>query len=846
MTRFNIHPRTPRTILSLTAPVGGQQSDLRAQFRAQRTAFIALFMTGLFPILAAAQTKPASPPVSPGRLDVYPPTIELTGARDFQHIVVRNIGVDGITRDVTNAATIESGDSNIVFVSDHRVRAWGNGESHLAITYDGQTVKMPVKVTKIDHRRAVSLRLDVIPTLTSAGCNNGSCHGSARGQDGFHLSLFGYDPNGDHYAMTRELPGRRLNFAQPAESLLVKKAVGRAPHTGGKLFDRDSTHAKTLIEWIERGAPNDPPDVAYVTHIDVFPPDMVLTTGGDAQRIIVRSYYSDGTTRDVTELAALMSNNDVCAQVDGSGRVTPGQRGEAQLLARFDEHSVGIPVIVIPADAPNIALPQPVNYIDELVHQKLMKLRIQPSDVCADGVFLRRAYIDLIGMLPTPDAHAAFIADQRPDKRAQLIDELLQRKEFVELWVMQWAERLQIRSTLEVSYKATLLYYNWLQERLAADMPLNEVIRELLTTTGGTFTSPATNFYQLERDTLKLSENVAQSFLGARIQCAQCHNHPFDRWTMDDYYSFAAFFAQIGRKRAEDPRETIVFNNRNGEVKHPVGNRAMQPRLLGGPTPELKGRDRRVVLAEWLTSHENDMFAKNVANMVWAHFFGRGIVDPVDDVRVSNPPSNGPLLDMLAERLVSYNYDLRSFVRDICNSRTYQLSSTTNPSNIDDRRNFSHAAIRRIRSEVLLDCISQATNAPSKFKGLPLRARAVQIADGNVSNHFLATFGRAKRETVCTCEVVMEPNLSQALHLINGDSTNQKIKVGGLVKQLIDAGKKPEAIIDHLYITCLSRAPTEAERVKVSEILSTTDDRQTALNDLFWALLNSKEFMFNH
>lgn len=822
-----------------------QLSD-RACSRMQRNMLFALMLTACVTACAFAQAQPEQATTRPGRLEVYPPSVELTGAKDYQHIVIRSVGDDGITRDVTDAATIESGDTNVVFVSDGRVRAWGNGESHLAVTYDGQTLQMPVKVTKVDHQRAVSLRLDVIPTLTSAGCNNGSCHGSARGQDGFHLSLFGYDPNGDHYAMTRELPGRRLNFARPAESLLVKKAVGRAPHTGGKLFELDSHHAQTLIEWIERGAPNDPADIAHVTHIDVFPPDMVLTAGGESQRMIVRSYYSDGTNRDVTELATLMSNNDVCARVDASGRVTPGQRGEAQLLARFDVHSVGIPVIVIPADAPTVSPPQPANYIDEFVHKKLVNLRIQPSDVCTDDVFLRRAYIDLTGMLPTPEAHAAFIADERPDKRARLIDELLQRKEFVELWVMQWAERMQIRSTLEVSYKAMLLYYNWLQERLAADMPLNEIVRELLSATGGTFTSPATNFYQLERDTLKLSENVAQSFLGARMQCAQCHNHPFDRWTMDDYYSFAAFFAQVGRKQAEDPRETIVFNNRNGDVNHPVGNRAMLPRFLGGPSPDIKGRDRRVVLAEWLTSKDNDMFARNVANMVWAHFFGRGIVDPVDDVRVSNPPSNGPLLAALAERLVEYNYDLRKFVRDICNSRTYQLSSKTNPTNAEDHRNFSHAAIRRIRSEVLLDCISQVTGAPNKFKGLPLGARAVQIADGNVSNYFLTTFGRAKRETVCTCEVVMEPNLSQALHLINGDSVNQKIAEGGLVKGLVDSGKTPEAIVDQLYLACLSRVPTDAERAKLHEVLSVSEDKPAVLNDLLWALLNSKEFMFNH
>jgi hypothetical protein len=411
---------------------------------------------------------------------------------------------------------------------------------------------------------------------------------------------------------------------------------------------------------------------------------------------------------------------------------------------------------------------------------------------------------------------------------------------------MKWAELLMIKSSNRVSYKSAYLYNDWLTEKISNNVPLNQIVAELLSASGGTFGTPATNFYQVETDTLKTAENVAQVFMGRRIQCAQCHNHPFDRWTMDDYYSFAAFFSQIGRKQAEDYRETIVFNRGGGDVRHPVGNRVMEPKFLGGSQAEVAGKDRRQVFAEWLTAPDNEFFATSVANRVWAHFFGIGIVEPVDDIRVSNPPINPELLESLGAKLVEYNYDFKQLVRDICNSNTYQRSTQLNASNESDDRNFSHARVRRLQAEMLLDCITQVTETKDKFRGLPLGARAVQIADGTTSTYFLTAFGRSPRETVCACDVKMEPTLSQALHLLNGDTVQQKIQQGGMVKRLLDEGKTPEDVIRTLYLRCLSRQPKAEELGKLVALVGEQDSAQQPLEDIFWALLNSREFIFNH
>jgi mono/diheme cytochrome c family protein len=787
-------------------------------------------------------------------IEAYPSKVSLETAADFHRVVIIARMKDSSTHDITRQSKLTLADPSLATLNGTVLTPKKDGATTLTIEYQGLKTEVPVTIKDAEKPRPISFQLDVMPVLTAAGCNTGSCHGSARGQDGFHLTLYGFDPKGDHFRLTTEMAGRRINLALPEDSLLLTKADGSVPHTGGKLFEKGSPFYNTLAQWIRDGAQFDQGEIPQPTGIEVQPQQMVIT-GADVEiPLTVRASYSDGSDRDVSTLSSFSTSNDNSVKIEEStGLAVSKERGEAFLLARFHTFTEGAQAIVVPDDLPYTRPQFPAfNYIDEHVANKLDKLRIIPSDLSADEVFLRRAYLDIVGLPPTLEERNRFLSDARPEKRDVLIDELLGRKEFTEMWVMKWAELMQIRTfndgPKQVSYKAALNYYQWLRERIASNMPFNELVRELLSAEGGTFSSPATNFYQIEQDVLKLTENVAQVFMGTRIQCAQCHNHPFDRWTMDDYYGFASFFAQVKRKPAEDPRERIVFDG-GGEVQHPVSKQNVVPKFLGGPRPDLAKTSRRVAVADWLASPDNEWFARNVVNIVWAHFNGVGIVDPVDDVRVSNPPSNPELLDALAAKFVAYNYDFKKLVRDICTSRTYQLSTRTNATNAADTRNFAHGMIRRVRAEVLLDSISMVTATPNKFKGLPLGARAVQIADGNTSNYFLTTFGRATRATVCSCEVVMEPNLSQALHLLNGDTTHQRIQQGKVVEKLIADKKTPQEIIDHLYLITLSRGPTDEENTKLNTALAEAKDPKETrqiLEDIFWALLNCKEFIFNH
>jgi hypothetical protein len=668
-------------------------------------------------------------------LEVFPPSVQLTTQRDRQSLIVQALYDDGITRDVTAKARFSfSGKTRPAKLDNATLYPLTDGETELEVKFDGRKILVPVKVEKSKTDPATSFRLDVMPVFTKAGCNAGGCHGSSRGKDGFRLSLFGYDPDGDYFRLTSENIGRRINLASARDSLLLEKGAGAVPHTGGQRFTPDSELYQTLLRWLNEGATQDPTNVAKLTRVELMPRNAVLEGTGATQKFSVRAFYSDGTDRDMTALAAFFSNNETSAKISPEGLATAGQRGEAFITARLDEFTVGAQVIVIPKGLkysfPNLTAN---NYIDTLVHDKLKKLRLTPSEVCDDATFVRRTHLDVIGLLPTPEETLQFVADTNQDKRTRLIEKLTDRPEFAEMWVMKWAELLQVRSTQNpfFSYKNALAYYNWLRDEIQANVPMDKMVKELLTASGGTFKNPAANYYKVETDTLKISENVAQVFMGMRIQCAQCHNHPFDRWTMNDYYSFAAFFPQVGRKGTEDPRETVIFNRGGGEVSHPVTKQAMKPRFLGGSEPELKGRDRREALADWLVSPENPYFARNLANIVWAHFFGIGIVDPVDDVRISNPPSNPELLDALAKNLTESNYDFKKFVRELCTSRTYQLSTRANETNAGDNRNFARAQIRRLRAEVLLDCLNQVAGTQEKFRGLPRGARAVQIADGN-------------------------------------------------------------------------------------------------------------------
>jgi hypothetical protein len=783
------------------------------------------------------------------KIVVLPAEIHLSSAVDRQSVVVQNVRPDGITEDLSAIAsiTVAGSENPIAKFADGFVRPVADGETMLVVEHEMRRVEIPIFVSNSAHTPPVSFQNDVMPVFSKTGCNAGSCHGSARGKDGFNLSLYGFDPKGDYYRLTREMMGRRVNVAVPADCLLMTKATGQVAHSGGSLMKPDSEYYATLMRWLESGVRSDVGKVPTVDSIQLYPDSAVLNGREASQKLAVVATYSDGSTRDVSNLAYFSTNNDNSATVSQDGIVTAANRGEAFVMARFDTHTVGSDFIVLPKDV-QFQWPADIeskNYVDDRIHEKLRKLRIRPSEICTDEEFLRRASIDICGIVPTSEQVADFVADPDSDKRSKVIDQLLERKEFAEIWLMKWSELLQVRSNQQVSYKSTLLYFDWLKQRISENVPVNEMVIELLGASGGTFTNPATNYFENERDKLKIAENVAQVFMGTRIQCAQCHNHPFDRWTMDDYYSFAAFFARVNRKQAEDPRERIIYNG-GGETKHPVTGQVMKPKFLGGDVPEIKGNDRRTVLAKWLASADNPWFARNLSNMVWAHFFGRGIVHEVDDFRVSNPPVNEKLLNELAIRFTEYDYDFKKLVRDICNSRTYQLSTRTNETNASDETNFSHASLRRIRAEVLLDVISQVTETRDKFRGLPLGARAVQIADGNTSTYFLNTFGRAKRDTVCSCEVKMEPNLSQALHLLNGDTIEKKIRQGGLVKRFVDEGKSDEGIINDLYVRCLARNPTTEELSQLSKAVAENENRQQALEDIFWALLNSREFVFNH
>jgi hypothetical protein len=786
-------------------------------------------------------------------LAVFPTDVHLTGQQDRQLVVVQATYSDGTTRDVTAKGSFSLASKALARIDNATLYPVANGQTELNVKFGGRTVKLPVSVEGATNSQPISFKLDVVPALTKAGCNSGGCHGSSRGKDGFRLSLFGYDPDGDYQRITREQIGRRINLAIPEESLLLEKGLGIVTHTGGERWQKDSELYRTVFQWIREGAPKDQTNIASVVGIEIAPTKAVLEGSNTTQRLVVRAKYSDGSDRDVTPLAVFLSNNEPAARVSEDGLIAAGQRGEAFVTARFDSFTVGSQVIVVPKDQP-FQFPKDLarnNYIDDLVYAKLQKLRMAPSELCDDATFIRRATLDITGTLPAPEDLKKFLADESPAKRTHLIESLLNRPEFADLWVMKFAELLQIRSSQnQFSQKAALAYFDWLRDKMLAGVPLDQIVRELLTASGSTLAQPAANYYQVSTDTLKIAENTAQVFMGMRIQCAQCHNHPFDRWTMNDYYSFANFFPQVGRKQGEDPREYIVFDRDSGDVKHPVSGKPLPPKFLGAGQPEIKkGESRREVLAGWLASPDNPQFARNLANIFWAHFLGKGIIDPVDDVRISNPASNPELLAALGEKFTEYGYDFRKLVRDICNSRTYQLSTRANETNAGDDRNFAKASVRRLRAEVLLDCISQVTETRDKFAGLPKGARAVQIPDGNTTGYFLTTFGRATRETVCSCEVKMEPNLSQALHLLNGTTVEGKIREGGVIKSLVKSGRNREEIIAVLYERCFGRPPSETELTKLLSFFKDAKDtkiEEQTLTDVFWALLNAKEFAFNH
>jgi hypothetical protein len=796
-------------------------------------------------IVGGMQVRAQGP--TPNRLSIYPTEISTGSAREFQRIVVQAHYEDGSCIDVTDKCSFEVQPKNIGRLEAEAFVPQEDGKGVLEIKLDALGSVIPVVVSNAKTQPPVTFRNEVLQVLTKSGCNTGKCHGAATGKDGFRLSLFGYDPKGDFDRITKELSGRRINRNAPEESLLIQKAIGFVAHTGGGPIAEKSKEHELLIQWLHEGALDDHPKNSVANGIEVLPGQSVGAAPGGVQKMIVMASFNDGSRRDVTDLSTFFSNNEGVANVDKEGLVSMLAPGVSLVMARFDQFSAGSEIIVRSGEA--FEFPSIVSYgaIDRLVDERLQFLHIQPSQLGTDEQFLRRVFVDLVGQLPSESDYSEFIGDSSLDKRSRWVDRLLDRNEFQDQWALHWAELLQIRTNNGVSRKALRLYDNWLREQVAQGKTIADIAKQTIAASGSTLSNPATNYFQTETTPQLIAENVAQVFLGTRIQCAQCHNHPFDRWRMDDYYDFASFFSQIGYKQGKDPRELTIYNAATGSIVHPLGKEGMRPRFLGAIEPiQADQRDLREHLAEWLTHPSNRAFSRNIANVVWSHFFGRGIVEPVDDVRISNPASNDPLLDYLADRLVAEDFDIKPLVREICNSRTYQASTTTNSTNRLDEREFSHQKVRRLKAEVLLDCICQVTEAPEKLPGLSKGERAVKVADGQAQHYFLNTFGRSNRNLACTCETKVSPTLSQALHLLNGETTNRKIEEGSVITTWIEQKVDPREILRRITTRCLTRQPTESELSWLDDQLRRDSNIEQSLQDFFWAILNSNEFIFNH
>jgi len=707
---------------------------------------------------------------------------------------------------------------------------------------------------------------DVIPIFTRLGCNQGACHGKGAGQNGFRLSLRGYAPEQDYLSITREFEGRRISTPVPENSLLLRKPLGLTPHEGGKLLTRHSREYQGLLDWLRSGTPGPKPGEPEVSRLEIAPDHKLLQVGQE-QPLLVRAQYSNGHWRDVTWLARFDSNEPAIATVDAAGKVRMVRQGETAIRASF-MGQVAVTIVTCPRDTavrPEL-LAKRNNFIDDHVMRKLAALRIPPADLCTDAEFVRRVFLDTIGLLPTGDEARAFLADKRLNKRTRLIDALLQRPEFVDYWTAQLADLLQNRKESDHDvrgFKGVRALHEWLRRQVAANRPWDEIVRDVLTATGTTTANPAVGYFvvnvgeQREADRSPIVSSVAQAFLGTRIGCAQCHNHPLEKYTQDDYYHFAAYFSRIRMERREPqqgPSTLIVSAPDPNQNKNPVGvvqprtGQFLAPRPLDCSASTVKSKDDpRAQLARWITDPHNAFFSGAMVNRLWRHFLGVGLVEPVDDLRATNPPTNPELWAALQKEFVTHRYDLRHLMRVILQSRTYQLSANTCPAKDKDSRFYSHYYVRRLPAEVLLDAICQSTGVPEHFDGYPAGVRAQQLPDPSVPSYFLTAFGRPNRITACACERDNDVSMPQLLNLVSGGSLREKIHApDGRLNELLRAKTQADRIIDQLYFTTLSRPPTVKERSLVMSYLTQGDRPEEVFADLFWALLNSKNFTFNH
>ena len=793
--------------------------------------------------------EPPSPLVgNPVSLRVIPESSSLSSSLQRTQLVVTGIYADGSVRDLTHTASYHPEHPNILNVANGLITPLANGSSLLRIQAGSQSAQIPIEISGQGAPEKIPFLTGTLAALSKNNCNSGGCHGAPSGKGGFALSMVAFDPESDKTALTRDLFSRRINQTEPETSLLLRKPLMETAHRGGLKLSKTDDSYRILVEWIRQGCQFDSPNTPRITKITVGPePRRTLRAPASTQQLRVTATFSDSSTRDITRLAMFNSSDEAAATVTEHGFVTALKPGNTAISVRFLEHVETFHLTFI-KDVPGFHwdAPKPANIIDEKVFALLQQLQIPLSPTCSDAQFIRRASLDVTGLLPDPAETRAFLSDTAPDKRAKLVDRLLASPHFARFWTFRWGDLLRI-APATVSELGTHKYNEWLVDAWERNLPYDQFARTLLTAQGSTLENPPANFFRTTANTAEATEMTAQIFLGARIQCAKCHNHPFERWTQDNYYGLSAFFERIQRRKGTRSNEMFIFTARRGETTQPRTNKTMPPWVPGqGELPIPSDADRINAFAEWLTQPTNPFFAKVEANRIWSQLLGRGIVEPIDDFRDSNPPSNPELLDALSSLLIQSGFDRKQLIRSILNSQTYQRSAQSLDLNRDDERLFSHARRQILTAEQLLDAVGRITGQPERFGSLPPGTPATQLPAPQPNNLFLVAFGQPARQSSCACERQNQPSLTQALQLSNSQTVESRLKNGGgvLIKKWIAEGKDDPSILSDLYLAALCREPSDAERERTKAYIASQPDRVTAIEDIVWSILNLREFIF--
>jgi hypothetical protein len=817
--------------------------------------------------LVPAHATPGDSPLN--GIKILPSQLSLAIPLLAQRIVVEGTYADGHVADLTSQAAISSSNQGVAQVDPQGiVRPQGNGNATLMASFKGFHTTAPVEVTNFTAPFEWSFRNHVLPVMTKMGCNSGPCHGAAAGKNGFKLTLRGFDPGTDYYTLTHQAIGRRTNRLEPAKSLILLKPTLTIPHGGGQRFPVGSPEYKVISGWIAAGMPPPKASDPRIVDLQVYPREASLTPGA-LQQLVVMARFSDGHAEDVTRWAKFESGDEGVATVNRTGLVTMHGYGEAPVTVWYLSH-VTFARMRIPypyhIDETVFQRAPRHNYIDNYVLAHLQQLHIPPSPPATDEEFIRRAYLDAAGILPTPGEVEKFIKDPSPDKRNRLIEALMKRPEFVDYWAYKWSDLLLVTSN-RLSYPEMWSYYHWIRSSVAQNKPWDQFVREIATASGNTLRNGAANYWVIHRDPIDISENMTEAFLGINITCAHCHNHPLAKWTQKDYYGMANLFARVRLKMGEPAgsrpgfgpifRDVTVFSGITGQYTDDRFSQPLPPKPLGANAlPINTTADLRAYFASWLTSPQNPFFARALVNRVWKNFMGEGLVEPVDDMRDTNPPTNEVLLNAMVKDFVAHQMDVNYLIRTVMQSATYQTASKPNLENVVDGKYYSHYLIRRLPAEVMLDAFSQITQEPEHFSGYPLGTRALQLPDTAVKSYFLTAFGRPAREQSQESERSAVPTITQALHIINGGTLNNKLRAkGNILDKLVKAGDSDFQIVNYLYLAAFSRYPSAAESkqllahleaAETQKVPGIADPRRAALSDLAWAMLTSREFMFDH